>query len=107
MNYRQLEESINKWTLELEEQEKIFLQQATQVNAWDRLLIDNGEKVSGHRCIHAGVIRLRVDKTSTFACPVLSLLLTIAALLAISVQSFCQVYEHCKCKITLLFIARL
>ena len=46
MNYRQLEESINKWTLELEEQEKIFLQQATQVNAWDRLLIDNGEKVS-------------------------------------------------------------
>ena len=46
MNYRQLEEAINKWTLELEEQEKIFLQQATQVNAWDRLLIDNGEKVS-------------------------------------------------------------
>ena len=45
MNYRQLEEHINKWTIELEEQEKIFLQQATQVNAWDRLLIDNGEKV--------------------------------------------------------------
>ena len=45
MNYRQLEEAINKWTIELEEQEKIFLQQATQVNAWDRLLIDNGEKV--------------------------------------------------------------
>ena len=48
MNYRQLEESINKWTLELEEQEKIFLQQATQVNAWDRLLIENGEKVNAH-----------------------------------------------------------
>ena len=31
--------------LELEEQEKAFLQQATQVNAWDRLLLDNGEKV--------------------------------------------------------------
>ena len=45
MTYRQLEESINKWTLELEEQEKIFLQQATQVNAWDRLLMENGEKV--------------------------------------------------------------
>ena len=45
MNYRQLEEAINKWTIELEEQEKMFLQQATQVNAWDRLLIDNGEKV--------------------------------------------------------------
>jgi nuclear pore complex protein Nup62 len=46
MTYRQLEESINKWTIELEEQESIFLEQATQVNAWDRLLIDNGEKVS-------------------------------------------------------------
>ena len=31
MSYRQLEESINKWTIELEEQEKIFLNQATQV----------------------------------------------------------------------------
>jgi len=45
MSYRQLEDFINKWTLELEEQEKIFLEQATQVNAWDRLLIDNGDKV--------------------------------------------------------------
>ena len=46
MNYRQLEEEINKWSVELQEQEKIFIQQATQVNAWDRLLIDNGEKVA-------------------------------------------------------------
>ena len=45
MNYRQLEEQINKWMLELEDQERMFLQQATQVNAWDRLLVDNGEKV--------------------------------------------------------------
>jgi len=45
MSYRQLEDFINKWTLELEEQEVIFLEQATQVNAWDRLLIDNGDKV--------------------------------------------------------------
>ncbi|CAB4054083.1 NUP62 [Lepeophtheirus salmonis] len=45
MNYRQLEEAINKWTLELEEQEKVFLNQATQVNAWDRLLISNGENI--------------------------------------------------------------
>ena len=46
MNYRQLEEEINKWSVQLDEQEKIFIQQATQVNAWDRLLIDNGDKVS-------------------------------------------------------------
>jgi hypothetical protein len=46
LNFCQLEESINKWTLELEEQEKLFMNQATQVNAWDRLLISNGEKVN-------------------------------------------------------------
>ena len=45
MSYRQLEEAINKWTLELEEQEKVFLNQATQVNAWDRLLMSNGDVV--------------------------------------------------------------
>jgi hypothetical protein len=45
LNFCQLEEGINKWTLELEEQEKIFMNQATQVNAWDRLLISNGERV--------------------------------------------------------------
>ncbi|XP_041365873.1 nuclear pore glycoprotein p62-like isoform X2 [Gigantopelta aegis] len=45
MTYRQLEESINKWMAELEEQEQTFLQQATQVNAWDRLVMENGEKI--------------------------------------------------------------
>ncbi|XP_058788713.1 nuclear pore glycoprotein p62 isoform X3 [Phymastichus coffea] len=45
INFCQLEESINKWTLELEEQEKVFVNQATQINAWDRLLIANGEKI--------------------------------------------------------------
>ena len=45
MNYKQLEDKINKWMTELEDQERLFLTQATQVNAWDRLLIDNGEKV--------------------------------------------------------------
>lgn len=45
MNFCQLEEAINKWTLELEEQEKAFVNQAAQVNAWDKLLIANGEKI--------------------------------------------------------------
>ncbi|XP_043277833.1 nuclear pore glycoprotein p62 isoform X2 [Venturia canescens] len=45
-NFCQLEESINKWTLELEEQEKAFVNQATQVNTWDKLLIVNGEKIT-------------------------------------------------------------
>lgn len=45
MPFRQLEENINKWTLELEDMEKVFLNQATQVNAWDQLLLKNGEKI--------------------------------------------------------------
>lgn len=59
MNFRQLEEQINKWMLELEEQEKAFLQQATQVNAWDRLLLDNGEKI--HQLNH-DVDRVKIDQ---------------------------------------------
>ncbi|XP_078042699.1 nucleoporin 62 isoform X2 [Augochlora pura] len=38
-------ESMTKCTLELEEQEKVFVNQAEQVNAWDKLLITNGEKI--------------------------------------------------------------
>lgn len=49
MNYKQLEDNINKWMKELEEQEEMFLKQATQVNAWDRFLMDNGEKVGTGR----------------------------------------------------------
>lgn len=45
LNFCQLEEFINNWTLELEEQEKIFINQATQVNAWDKILLHNGEKI--------------------------------------------------------------
>lgn len=45
MSYAQLEALINKWSSELEDQERHFLQQATQVNAWDRMLVENGEKV--------------------------------------------------------------
>ncbi|XP_017146885.1 nuclear pore glycoprotein p62 [Drosophila miranda] len=45
LSYNQLEEHINKWTLEFEEQEKIFTEQATQINAWDKLLISNNHKI--------------------------------------------------------------
>uniref|UniRef100_A0A8C7LKW0 Nuclear pore glycoprotein p62 n=1 Tax=Oncorhynchus kisutch TaxID=8019 RepID=A0A8C7LKW0_ONCKI len=53
MSYIQLEGLINKWSLELEDQERHFLQQATQVNAWDRTLVENGEKVNRHVIIVA------------------------------------------------------
>ena len=45
LTYKQLEENINKWVHELEEQESVFLNQAKQINIWDRLLIENGEQV--------------------------------------------------------------
>ena len=45
MTYKQLEEQINKWSLELEQQERMFLQQADHVSAWDRCLVQNGEKI--------------------------------------------------------------
>ncbi|XP_075167375.1 nucleoporin 62 [Haematobia irritans] len=45
LSYNQLEEHINKWTLELEEQEKVFTDQATQINAWDKVLISNNQKI--------------------------------------------------------------
>jgi hypothetical protein len=45
LTFRQLEESINKWSVDLDEQEKVFLNQAASVASWDRLLVSNGEKV--------------------------------------------------------------
>ena len=44
--YIQLEDMINRWSEDLQAQEKSFLEQATQVNAWDRVLYENGEKIS-------------------------------------------------------------
>ena len=39
-----------QWAVELADYEKTFLDQATQVNAWDRLLMENGEKVGVVGC---------------------------------------------------------
>ncbi|MGH0158013.1 UNVERIFIED_CONTAM: hypothetical protein FKN15_057688 [Acipenser sinensis] len=59
MTYAQLENLINKWSLELEDQERHFLQQATQVNAWDRMLIENGEKITS---LHREVEKVKLDQ---------------------------------------------
>ncbi|CAL8078146.1 unnamed protein product [Orchesella dallaii] len=58
MNFRQLQEAINKWMIDLQEQEKIFLEQATKVNAWDRTLIDNGEKIGK---LNESVTKVKAD----------------------------------------------
>lgn len=59
MTYVQLENLINKWSLELEDQEKHFLQQATQVNAWDRTLIHNGERITA---LHREMESVKLDQ---------------------------------------------
>ncbi|KAK4885126.1 hypothetical protein RN001_001397 [Aquatica leii] len=47
LTFAQLEDAVNKWALDLEEQGKTFGNQARHLNAWDRLLISNGEKILG------------------------------------------------------------
>lgn len=61
INFYTLEENINKWTLELEEQEKLFINQATQVNAWDSILLKNGEKILE---LNKAVEKVKADQTS-------------------------------------------
>ncbi|KAF6211605.1 hypothetical protein GE061_012118 [Apolygus lucorum] len=41
LSFSQLEDSINKWTSELAEEERTFLAQATQINAWDKAINEN------------------------------------------------------------------
>uniref|UniRef100_A0A8C5GQP4 Nuclear pore glycoprotein p62 n=1 Tax=Gouania willdenowi TaxID=441366 RepID=A0A8C5GQP4_GOUWI len=59
MTYAQLESLMNKWSLELEDQERHFLQQATQVNAWDRMLVENGEKITS---LHKEMEKVKLDQ---------------------------------------------
>lgn len=59
MNYQQLEENINKWMQDLENQEKEFLEQATHVNAWDRFLVENGEKIT---YLNSDMERVKVEQ---------------------------------------------
>ncbi|XP_037368012.1 nucleoporin-62 C-terminal-like protein [Talpa occidentalis] len=59
MTYGQLQGLLYKWNLELEDQEKYFLHHATQVNAWDRILIENGEKIT---VLHGEVEKVKQDQ---------------------------------------------
>lgn len=46
ITFKILEDYINKWMSELDSQERDFLNQATQLNALDKLMIENGDKVT-------------------------------------------------------------
>lgn len=61
INFYALEENINKWTIELEEQEKLFSNQATQVNAWDSILLKNGQKIVE---LNKAVEKVKADQTA-------------------------------------------
>uniref|UniRef100_A0A1B6KP56 Nucleoporin NSP1-like C-terminal domain-containing protein n=1 Tax=Graphocephala atropunctata TaxID=36148 RepID=A0A1B6KP56_9HEMI len=45
ITFVQLQETIKKWTDEFNEQEKIFMSQAGQINKWDNLLRSNSDKI--------------------------------------------------------------
>ncbi|KAF6020075.1 Nup62 [Bugula neritina] len=59
MTYKELEEQMNKWAMELEHQEKLFLEQATKVNAWDKVLIKNGEEIT---TLNSEVAKVKLDQ---------------------------------------------
>ena len=61
MNFYALEEIINKFTMELSEQENVFCNQATQVNAWDNVLLNNGEKIVE---LNKAVEKVKADQTA-------------------------------------------
>ncbi|XP_067945469.1 nuclear pore glycoprotein p62-like [Watersipora subatra] len=59
MTYKELEEHMNKWSMELDHQEKVFLEQATKVNAWDKVLIENGQKITD---LNSDVEKIKLDQ---------------------------------------------
>lgn len=61
INFCKLEELVNKWNQALEEQEKLFTNQATQLNAWDQLLIENGEKLVN---LNDAIDKVKADQTA-------------------------------------------
>ncbi|BHF60958.1 Nuclear pore glycoprotein p62 [Sparganum proliferum] len=46
LSYRQLEDMVNKWTYELDEQERDFATELNRLNKADRILVENAEKIS-------------------------------------------------------------
>uniref|UniRef100_A0A2K6FHW0 Nucleoporin 62 C-terminal like n=1 Tax=Propithecus coquereli TaxID=379532 RepID=A0A2K6FHW0_PROCO len=59
MTYGHLESLTNKWSLELQEQENYFLHEVTKINAWDRALMENGEKIT---ILHREVEKVKLDQ---------------------------------------------
>ncbi|QSL64988.1 hypothetical protein MERGE_002292 [Pneumocystis wakefieldiae] len=63
-----LKDIINKWTRDLDNYSRQFIQQATEVSKWDRLLIESGDKISKlyTDTIEAEQIQSKIDQTLTY-----------------------------------------
>ena len=57
--YRQLEDLINNWVMELDEQQKVFMSQAKLVNAWDLALLENEDSIIS---LHDDVAKAKTDQ---------------------------------------------
>ncbi|XP_046860496.1 nuclear pore glycoprotein p62-like [Xenia sp. Carnegie-2017] len=66
--YKQLEDLVNKWNIELEDMERGFLEQAAQINVADRELMENGEKITllHHEVEKAKLEQKRLDQELDF-----------------------------------------
>ncbi|EMR10172.1 hypothetical protein PNEG_01446 [Pneumocystis murina B123] len=63
-----LKDIINKWTRDLDNYSRQFIQQATEVSKWDRLLIESGDKISKLYAdtIEAEQTQSKIDQTLTY-----------------------------------------
>jgi nuclear pore complex protein Nup62 len=65
LTFKILEDYVNKWMSDLDSQEKDFLNQATQLNALDKLMIENGEKVFEKEKIFTTVVNSQLISNVT------------------------------------------
>ena len=61
VTFKQLEENVSKWNDDLDDLERQFLAQATQINAWDRLVLENGDRITALN-EEMGKIKVNQDK---------------------------------------------
>ncbi|XP_055981790.1 nucleoporin-62 C-terminal-like protein [Sorex fumeus] len=59
MTYHELQSMVNKCNMELDDEEKNFLHYASQINAWDLSVMENGEKITA---LHGEVEKVKKDQ---------------------------------------------
>ncbi|XP_054978448.1 nucleoporin-62 C-terminal-like protein [Sorex araneus] len=59
MTYHELQSMVNKWNIELDDEERNFLSYASQINAWDLSVMENSEKIT---VLHEEVEKVKKDQ---------------------------------------------